>query len=233
MKNKHLKLEKLYNVRDLGGYHTLESKITKDYKYIRGTAKGTLLDKEKEDIYQLGIRVIIDLRYGDEIIKTPHPLKGYKDIKYYNVDIVGSFKSMVDGNYEDIADLYKVWIDQSKDKFKEVFKIFLNHLDEGIFFNCTAGKDRTGIIAYLLLSLALVSKQDIIDNYSESYQNNLKRPSYQFVPKEQHKYLYSKPLYMEKLIDYVNKNYQNPINYLKEIGLEEIEIETLKNNFLE
>ena len=46
---------------------------------------------------------------------------------------------------------------------------FLTHIarvqDGAVLFDCTAGKDRTGIIAALLLGLAGVSDDDIVDDY--------------------------------------------------------------------
>ncbi|WRK55297.1 tyrosine-protein phosphatase [Coprobacillaceae bacterium CR2/5/TPMF4] len=41
-------------------------------------------------------------------------------------------------------------------------------------FNCSAGKDRTGVIAALLMDLAGCHEYDIVKDYSESYENNLK-----------------------------------------------------------
>ena len=43
----------------------------------------------------------------------------------------------------------------------------ISNVDEGaILFNCTAGKDRTGIVAALLLGLVGVSSDDIIYDYT-------------------------------------------------------------------
>ncbi len=48
MKNRHYTFENLINNRDLGGYDTKYNKKTLERKYIRGTAKGTLKEEEKE-----------------------------------------------------------------------------------------------------------------------------------------------------------------------------------------
>ena len=50
----------------------------------------------------------------------------------------------------------------------EVFKCIAN-AKTGVMFNCTAGKDRTGVVAAILLLHAGVDDKDIIDNYHDRY----------------------------------------------------------------
>lgn len=45
MKNRHYTFENLFNVRDIGGYITTNNLYTKERRYIRGTAKGTLKEE--------------------------------------------------------------------------------------------------------------------------------------------------------------------------------------------
>lgn len=49
-------------------------------------------------------------------------------------------------------------------RIQEIFKILAN-AEGGVLFHCTAGKDRTGVIAALLLGICEVSENDIIANY--------------------------------------------------------------------
>ena len=52
----------------------------------------------------------------------------------------------------------------------EIFKIMLASKGT-VLFHCTAGKDRTGVLAMLLLKLADVDEETIINDYAASYQN--------------------------------------------------------------
>ncbi len=231
-KNNLYLLEKLYNVRHLGGFKTLNGQTLKNHKYIRGSAKGSLNEVEKKFFYDLGVRVIIDLRYAHELTKTLSPLKDYADIKYYHVDMMGEFWQMRQEGYSEISELYLDLLDDSQEKIKAVFDIFLKHEDEGIYFHCTAGKDRTGVISMLLLDLVGVEESVIISNYSESYENNKHRPGYVNMPEEWRYLTYSKPEYMIRALKHLRDTYQNSENYLKIIGFSEEEIARLKQSLI-
>lgn len=226
--NNLFKFAALYNVRHLGGIKGLDGKKTKDYKYIRGSAKGALTTEEKEHLYVRGVRVIVDLRYESERIKAPSPVKDYKDMRYYNVDMMGEFWQMREQGYHDLTDLYRDLLDDAQDKIRDVLLIFLKHREEGIYFHCTAGKDRTGIISMLLLDLGGVDRATIIANYAESYEHNKERPGYKFMKEEWRKYTYSNPEYMETALAYLDEKYGGSENYLKLIGLDNDQIEALK-----
>lgn len=232
-KNNLFMLENLYNVRDLGQITTKFGTKTRRYKYIRGTAKGTMSDKEKKFFYNLGIRVIVDLRYTNEIDKNPSPLRGYLDTKYYHVDMMGEFWQMREHGYEDMTGLYIDLLDDSQDKLLEIFRIFLKHPKEGIYFHCTAGKDRTGIVTMLLLDLVGVSHTTIVENYSESYPNNSARPGYKFIRPEWRRFILSEPEYMERTLDHLYTKYGGSRAYLSHIGLREDEINDLAATIVE
>ena len=226
-------LDNLYNVRHLGGMITESGGVTKTYKYIRGSAKGSLSEQEKAHFYDLGTRVIVDLRYTNEIDKSPSPLRGYADMKYFHVDMMGEFWQMREQGYNDLSDLYIDLLDDSQDKILEVFKIFIAHKDEGIYFHCTAGKDRTGIIAMLMLLLVGVPRQEIVNNYAESYEHNKHRPGYKYMKEEWRRFTWSKPEYIERAINHLNEKYGGSAKYLAYIGLTPSEIETLKETIVE
>lgn len=174
-KNQHYIFKDLFNVRDLGWYNTFYHKKTKPLKYIRGTARGTLSEDEKQFLFNLGIKIVIDLREDYEILEHVHPLKGYKDIKYINIPMTGSFTSMERKNINSLSTLYLDLVDSAKSSFKQVFDILSNNKDNAIYLSCSAGKDRTGVLVYLLFEIAGVDEKDIIANYSESYENNKPR----------------------------------------------------------
>lgn len=230
-KNNLFILDNLYNVRHLGGLRTRDGKIIKNHKYIRGTARGSLSATEKDFFYDLGVRVVVDLRSGDEITKTLSALRGYKDILYYHVDMLGEFWQVTGTGFNDISDLYLFLLDNSQKKIKEVFDVFLKHENEGVFYHCTAGKDRTGVITMLMLDLVGVSEADIIENYRVSYENNLAFGVID-LPKEYLHFEFSKPEYMQRALAHLRKTYGNSENYLKLIGFGAEEIELIKRTLI-
>ena len=64
-------------------------------------------------------------------------------------------------DYQDLSGFYIFMIEANKKQFKKVFNIFLNHPYDCTLFNCSAGKDRTGVITALLFKLVGVPDIDI------------------------------------------------------------------------
>ena len=76
---------------------------------------------------------------------------------------------------------------------------------EGVLFHCSAGKDRSGTVAAILLLLAGVGINDIV------------------IPHEE---------YMKKFIDMFRKEYQTAENYLLQIGLSDNEVMKIKGKLI-
>ena len=247
-----LHIGKMTNVRDLGGYETQEGYYTKSHKYVRSTCPSGISDDLKEQFYQYGIRTVIDLRSDYELVHQPHSLKGYKDIDYYHIpDTIQNndpeiriktyykniwyliFPYFSSHSKENII-LHIFMIEANKKQFKKVFNIFLNHPYDCTLFNCSAGKDRTGVIACMLLDLAGCHEYDIVKDYSESYENNMAmiKQLEEMMPSEDEKFLGSDPRVMMKFIAYLRENYGSTKGYLLNIGFSDEEIEEIKENFI-
>lgn len=233
-----LDVKSMTNVRDLGGYETQTGFYTKSHKFIRSTNPSKLSDDEKEYLYDYGIRMQVDLRSDFEVEQLPSQLTGYRDTEYYNVNLMQSkdlnvLPSEVT-NYQDLAGFYIFMLEANKQQFKEVFELFYDHPYDAIMFNCSAGKDRTGVIAALLLDLAGCHDYDIVKDYSESYENNLKIISEleRLVDDANRAFLESAPQMMMKFLDYLREHYGSAKEYLVSCGLEEEKIIEIIENFV-
>ena len=233
-----LQVESMTNIRDLGGYETQSGYYTKSHKFIRSTNPSKLTDEEKEYLYNYGIRLQIDLRSDFEIEQQPSSLIGYKDIEYIRIDLMKTKNLNVlpkeIANYKDLAGFYIYMLEANKEQFKELFEVFYDHPYDAIMFNCSAGKDRTGVVAALLLDLAGCHEYDIVKDYSESYENNMAmiKQLEEMIPSEDEKFLGSDPRVMMKFIAYLRENYGSTKGYLLNIGFSDEEIEEIKENFI-
>ena len=136
--------------------------------------------------------------------------------------------------YKDLGGVYIYMLEGMKHKFKELFDIFMKYPYETVLFHCSAGKDRTGVTAALLLDLIGCHEYDIVKDYSESYENNkeMNASLAQMMNDEEAKqYLRSSPRYMMELLDYLREHYGSAKEYLLEIGMKNDEIEELIENF--
>ncbi len=221
----------LYNVRDLGGYPTADGRRTRWRKYIRGSAEGFLTEAEKERLYEDGVRLIVDLRHDSELTRTRSPLAGYRDIAYYHVNFLGRVIPIFDDYRRDLGDWYREWLNTSRAQIAEILGIFARHPAPGVYFHCSIGKDRTGIITALILGLAGCATEDIIANYAESSHNNRNSKTYLNTAPSQQRYLRSEPEYMERMLRHLAEAYGDIPEYLRQIGLAPDEIASLRENF--
>lgn len=233
-----LHIGKLTNVRDLGGYETQDGYYTKSHKFVRSTCPSGIVDELKEKFYDYGIRTVVDLRSDYELVHQPHSLKDYKDIEYFHINLLKMEDLSVIPDdirdYQDLSGFYIFMIEANKDQFKKVFEIFLDHPYDCILFNCSAGKDRTGVISALLLDLAGCHEYDIVKDYSESYENNMAmiKELEAMMSDGDEKYLGSDPRMMMKFLAYLREYYGSAKGYLMDIGLSEEQVVQLAENFV-
>lgn len=230
-------LESITNTRDLGGYETQDGHYTRTKKYVRAASPANLTKKDCDALFEYGIRCVIDLRSDYELVHQPSKLKDMEGIEYCHIALMQDQNLTVIPenikNYQDLSGFYIYLIEANKEKFKEVFKMFLKHPYDTVLFNCSAGKDRTGVIAALLLDLAGCYEYDIVKDYAESYENNLPMLTEleKMVTAENQAFLGSNPNYMIKFIGYLQEHYGSAKNYLLVCGLQEEEIEEIIENF--
>ncbi|MDR2822194.1 MAG: tyrosine-protein phosphatase [Acholeplasmatales bacterium] len=229
-------LKNVLNLRDMGGIAVSLNQKTKDRKFLRSGFVFEIDEDEVNYLVQYGLKVVIDLREEVDVAKHPD-LLNRKEFEYHNVSLIEYTPN--DGSPKLDLSLYDTYLtitDKKQDKVKEVFDIILNHPNDTILFHCFAGKDRTGVIAYLLLSIAGCEFKDILADYTatESFildyvEKNVKSKS-NYLSKM--KYWYATKELLIEYDTYVKDNYSGPINYLLKIGLSKEDIEKIKNRFL-
>lgn len=233
-----IKIANLKNCRDLGGYETQSGYYTKARKYLRSSNVATLENAGLDQLCDYGVAVVVDMRSAFERNQQPSQFENYDDIAYYHVDLL-AFDKMLEvaqehKNYDEPSGYYRFIVEAAKKQIKAVFEIFLDHLDDTVLFNCSQGKDRTGIIAALLLDVAGCFEYDIVKNYSETATHiSEMMPYLEALVDENHKqYLSSHPNHMIELLGYLYETYGSSRGYLMEIGLSEGQINQIVDNFL-
>ena len=112
----------------------------------------------------------------------------------------------------------------------EVFKCIAN-AKTGVMFNCTAGKDRTGVVAAILLLHAGVDDKDIIDNYvlTKEYGKERLELVHKNFPELDMNIVTPCKMFMEEFLRLFRVEYGDTNTYFKTIGLSEEEIMALKD----
>ena len=219
------------NTRDLGGY-PIPCGATAFGRYIRSDAPVALADEEAALMRDLGVTTVIDLRSPGEREQVPCAFRAHPGFAVHDIRMdetpMHVWRSLSE---EDVPALY-FSIAQNHAVMRALMTI-IARAPGGVFFHCTAGKDRTGITAALLLLLAGVSVADVVADYQVTF--TYIRPfmermlaSDAGVPA----YLgMSKPEYIEGFVSRLTDAYGTAENYLLRIGLTPEDIAAIRGTF--
>jgi len=169
MKCELLEIEGAFNVRDLGGYAGARGQ-TRTRRFIRAGSMSSLTGKGRAQLEALGTRCIVDLRSSIEATRMPDTVSGTEMILYRQIPMMDYIQSSItSGDFtsfpKSMTELYMGILDNSQREIREVFALLADPAYATVLFHCTAGKDRTGIVAMLLLLLAGVSEEDTVEDY--------------------------------------------------------------------
>jgi protein-tyrosine phosphatase len=177
---RQLSWEACYNVRDLGGYATVDGGVTRWRAFVRAGSLYQLTAAGRAALLGYGVRTIVDLRRAGEVEGYPNPFaRPSEDAslpKYLNLplgagaDRDGILAVMAAGDGEDASmlELFRPVLDHYWRGIARVMTAVAAAPDGAVLFHCYAGKDRTGMIAALLLALAGVPAQTIAEDYALS-----------------------------------------------------------------
>lgn len=173
-----IKLKSMKNLRDLGGVTLSDGSILPYNKYLRGKALYKLNPKTIKILKdEFHLKTVIDLRTKQEAEEKPDVV--IEGVKYYHIPIFNEAavgitrerKSQTLGTLKDMpqmTSLYKTMAsEECLENVNKVTSLILNLKDDElpVLFHCTAGKDRTGVIAALLLKHFGASEKDIYEDY--------------------------------------------------------------------
>ncbi len=170
-------LEGALNLRDLGGWPTLDGGEIRRGVAYRCDRLSQLTDSDHTILTGLGIVTVIDFRYPVEVSEDPSRLWPTVD-RHVEIPMAGKLaqeKSFLDrafdGEMDGISDewVFDTYVDMLT-AHADGFATAIRHVssDGPSLFHCTAGKDRTGLMAMLLLSVANVDRELILDDFELS-----------------------------------------------------------------
>lgn len=259
----------VYNARQLGGYPTLDGTTVKRNKLFRS---GMLMNSKyssEEMNQQLNIKCIIDLRTSVEHDTMPNPTNNeirYEKIDISPIEIMNDFEKnnqlpnvnvvYNDRNLEQIKNLdcdnyqvglYEYYAESSiaKKAYRDLFDILLSEDDGAFLFHCYQGKDRTGIVASLILSALDVPQSIILQDYlltNELMKNEIEvalasaklETSDQTLLRSVLRMFGVEKIMFDAFLKKIKKRNETINHFLsKEVGLSEVEKKELKRKFTE
>jgi len=168
------------NFRDLGGYPTLDGRVTRWHRLYRSghLARATRADLKK--ISQLGIHTLVDFRSDQEREREPDHLPADNQIRTLSFPIQENGKppfsdevrQMIEErriNGQDpslkMQEMYVQLATKYTDNYRNYFQALLEAAGKPVLWHCSAGKDRAGFASAVLLKILGVSDQIIMEDY--------------------------------------------------------------------
>lgn len=173
--NRIVQLEGGRNFRDLGGYPTSDGRRIRWGLLFRAGSPVNLTEHDWSQLCARGLQAVCDLRTHRERSREPFSRVHETGVSYWAGEFDASFAELretmnagflsgEDAHAGMIAGYRELPFEQAA-AYRQLFK----HLKAGevpLIFNCTAGKDRTGMAAALVLSTLGVEKDLIIEDYA-------------------------------------------------------------------
>lgn len=168
-----------YNFRELGGYPTSDGHHVKWGRLIRSGSLANLDSQDEKVLTTIPVKIDIDFRSNPEVAKSPDRVPAtatYHHLPVFAVDETDASHSaeeiaqqmQEEGNgYRHMLDVYQrmASLPSAKQAYQEMFRLLLSNESGATIFHCTAGKDRTGFGAFLIISALGVPRETIINDY--------------------------------------------------------------------
>ena len=160
--------EACFNFRDVGGHETHDGRRLKLGAVYRSDSLHRLTPADLETAARLGVRTVIDMRSSGDVQRHGR-YAGADDIAYHHLpwyeDDTRPFELSKPGDpAPDVARTYVDMTAACKDAVAAAFQALADE-EHAIVVHCVAGKDRTGIVAALLLSILGVPDASIVHDY--------------------------------------------------------------------
>ena len=247
-----MQLDGAVNFRDIGGYLTESGRRVLPGKVFRSDELGDLSDNDLSKLKEMGLQFIFDLRNRREVKKKTDRIPPGFPFKYVHAPIYekepkGEYLPAILFNRHRLGDIlaerYFFMIEKRAEAFGKILSHFADPQNFPIVYHCTAGKDRTGLITALILSILGVPEETIVADYSLS---NLGFDHYfqEFVEDARHAAMGVKdiefqgffivhPDWIQRILDHLKEQYGSVERYLIEkANMDPLTIDQIRANLL-
>jgi protein-tyrosine phosphatase len=161
------------NFRDLGGYPGEQGRPVRWRRLFRSDHLGGLTEADKAELARLGLAQAFDFRGEAERAAVAYELPGVTQhslaieptVVQRMQDLLSSGQALTPQRAAELmTELYRALVNDQSHRFAELFERLLE-ADAPVVFHCTAGKDRTGFAAALILLALGVPRELVHEDY--------------------------------------------------------------------
>lgn len=167
---RHIEFANLCNFRDVGGYAAKDGRTVRWQRLYRADSLGWLAGDDLAAFRALRVRTVLDLRHSSEIERGGR-VPETEGLSYLNLPVEGrrwdvsAFREEV-GVARYLADRYLEVTEDGVGNLRAAVETVAREDSAPVVIHCAAGKDRTGLLTALILSLAGVGEDDIVADYA-------------------------------------------------------------------
>lgn len=167
-------IDGLVNARDLGGLPLVGGGTTPHGVVLRSENVDAVTARGWEQLHALGVRTVVDLRQDAErerdrgrrpewLVTVHVDLDGLEDVDFW--------RDYADNGLWGTAVYFLPHLAAMPERAGAALAAVADADEGGVLVHCMSGRDRTGLVAMLLLSLIGADAEAVVDDYLESVRN--------------------------------------------------------------
>jgi len=175
---RHIHFESVPNFRDLGGYRTHDGRTVAWRRLFRSAALHKMNERDIARLKQeIGPRAVIDLRRPRDPEKNLEPLL-LKEIgaRYHPIPFRPDGPAYLEDeakanpNATTMGEIYLYRVSEKPfgKRLADALEIIAEPENHPLVFHCSAGKDRTGVLAAMVLTAMGIVDDDVVEDYALS-----------------------------------------------------------------
>jgi protein-tyrosine phosphatase len=221
-------LEGAVNFRDLGGYPTADGQRTRWRVLFRADGLGELTEPDLGVMRALGIRTVVDLRSGYEVERSRFNVDAHP-VDFHHFPFIDALPDVEEWDRRPglLGAQYKEMLDDAGPQIVGALTVLAGPDARPAVFHCTAGKDRTGLLSAIVLSLLGVDEETVVADYALSGEAMerlrakliLKYPDGRDVIADIDEVFSADPANMVGLFAYLRERYGSIADYAAHIGI--------------
>jgi protein-tyrosine phosphatase len=170
---RQIPLQQVFNFRDLGGYPTRSGERVRWRRVFRADGLNRLLPTDDDVVGELGLRTVVDLRTAAEVAERGRFPVERHGVDWHHLPMLDvTWSEEEDPDSEPPADYvarrYVEMLDTGAPAVADALGVLADDGAHAVVFHCAAGKDRTGILAAVLLGVLGVPDDVIVEDYTAS-----------------------------------------------------------------
>ena len=242
--DRHLRLESVFNFRDLGGYRVAEGRSVGWGRLYRADGLHHLSAGDLDIVADLGLCTVIDLRTVAEVHERGRFPVDLHPVDHHHLPLIAETWHE-DGRVQDpeayLAARYVDMLEEGGSAVASAMAVLSRRASYPLVFHCAAGKDRTGVLAALVLGVLGVRDDDVVSDYTLSALGMLRMQAWlsehspenaEVMARQPVGWLAAPPAAMATLLAHVREVYGSPEAYLLGHGVAPSTIGAVRANLL-